>query len=303
MSSSIPPPPTRSPEPPPEPPRAPEESESSSTDEAPWPIWTVPAAFGAGLVVGILATAAVAGIGGASGSGTSTPAVNIVGDIVFDLSFVAAALYLAAMHGRVRPSDFGYRRIPPAVGLAVFLAAGVSYYVLTALYQTVVGLHGTDKLPKGLGVGTSTAALVGAAIFVCVVAPVAEEFFFRGFIFGALRRWHVRIAGRDLGTWAAAAVTGILFGLVHAGSAGSQYLIPLGFFGFMLCIVRWKTGSLYPCMALHSVNNALALGYNQLHWNAGEILGLVAGSVAVIAAITLPLARRATAPAGPAPAG
>ncbi len=29
-------------------------------------------------------------------------------------------------------------------------------------------------------------------------------------------------------------------------------------------------------MALHSVNNSLALGINQLHWNAGEILALVA---------------------------
>jgi membrane protease YdiL (CAAX protease family) len=295
MPSSIPPPRTRFEEPPPEPPPARE----PSAGEAPWPIWTVPAAFGAGLVVGVLATAAVAGVSRAAGSSSSTPAVNIIGDILFDLAFVSAAIYLAAMHGRVRPSDFGYRRISPALGVAVFLAAGASYYVLTALYQTIVGLHGTDKLPQGLGVGSSTAALVGAAIFVCVVAPVAEEFFFRGFIFGALRRWHIVVRRRDLGTWAAAVVTGALFGLVHAGSAGSQYLIPLGFFGFVLCIVRWKTGSLYPCMALHSVNNALALGYNELHWNAGEILGLVAGSVAVIAALTLPLAdgRRAPAPA------
>ena len=60
----------------------------------------------------------------------------------------------------------------------------------------------------------------------------------------------------------------------------------------MLCIVRWKTRSLYPCMALHSVNNSIALGYNELHWNGGEIIGLLAGSLAVIAAVTLPLASR-----------
>ena len=66
----------------------------------------------------------------------------------------------------------------------------------------------------------------------------------------------------------AAVITGILFGLAHTGSASSQYLVPLGFLGFVLCIVRWRTGSLYPCMALHSANNALALGVNQLSWNA-----------------------------------
>ena len=96
-----------------------------------------------------------------------------------------------------------------------------------------------------------------------------------GFIFGALRRWKIRFAGRDLGPWIAAIVTGILFGLAHTGSASPQYLIPLGFLGFVLCLVRWRTGSLYPCMALHSVNNALALGVNQLHWDALAILGLM----------------------------
>ena len=72
----------------------------------------------------------------------------------------------------------------------------------------------------------------------------------------------------------------------------------------MLCLVRWKTGSLYPCMALHSVNNSLALGVNQLHWNGGEIVALIAGGLAVVGAITLPLAGRSPAPppSSPAPA-
>ncbi|MBV9941510.1 MAG: CPBP family intramembrane metalloprotease [Solirubrobacterales bacterium] len=263
----------------------------------PWPIWTVPAAFAVGLLVGVLATTAVAGIGRAAGSSTDTPAVNIVGDIVFDLSFVVAALYLAGLHRRVKPSDFGYRRVAPRLAIGVFLAAGASYYVLTALYQAIFGLHGNEKLPRGLGIGQSTAALIGAAAFVCVVAPVAEEFFFRGFIFGALRRWHVKVRGHDLGTWAAAIVTGILFGLVHAGSTSARYLIPLALFGFVLCLVRWRTRSLYPCMALHSVNNSLALGIAQLHWAAGDVLALAVGSVALIAALTLPLAEDKPAPA------
>jgi membrane protease YdiL (CAAX protease family) len=59
----------------------------------------------------------------------------------------------------------------------------------------------------------------------------------------------------------------------------------------VLCLVRWRTRSLYPCIALHSLNNSLALGIGQLNWNAPEVLGLVAGSVAVVLAITLPLSR------------
>jgi membrane protease YdiL (CAAX protease family) len=170
----------------------------------------------------------------------------------------------------------------------------IAYYGLTAVYASIFKLHGTDKLPSDLGVTHSTAALVAASVFVCVIAPVAEEFFFRGFLFGALRRLPLSLAGRDLSVWVAAVLTGILFGLAHLGSAGLQYLVPLGFLGFVLCIVRWRTGSLYPCMALHSANNALALGVNQLSWSALEIVGLILASWLVVAAITLPLGVRSS---------
>jgi len=268
----------------------PSASGDDRSDEPPWPIWTAPAAILVGLVVGILGSVVVAGIGAAAGSSHTTPAVTLIGDIVFDLAFVVTALYFALTTGRqARPADFGYRRISVWLGLGAFCAAGAGYLLVTAAYQSIVKLHGTDKLPTDLGINTSTAALVGAALFVCVIAPICEEFFFRGFIFGALRKWHIKVHGRQIGTWIAAIETGILFGLAHTGSAAVQYLIPLGFLGFVLCIVRWKTRSLYPCMALHSVNNSIALGYNELHWTGGEILALVVGSIAVIAAVTLPL--------------
>jgi membrane protease YdiL (CAAX protease family) len=164
--------------------------------------------------------------------------------------------------------------------------------VVTALYAQLIHLHGTDKLPSELGVSKSTAALIAAALFVCVIAPIAEEFFFRGFIFMTLRRWKIMVGSHNIGVWVAAVITGILFGLAHTGSASSQYLIPLGFLGFVLCMLRWRTGSLYPGMALHSINNSLALGFNQLHWSAAAILGLMVASIAVIAAITGPLGAR-----------
>ena len=107
-------------------------------------------------------------------------------------------------------------------------------------------LHGTDKLPSELGATHSTAALVAAAVFVCAIAPMAEEFFFRGFIFGGLRNIPLRIGRFDGSPWLAAVITGILFGLAHTGSASSKYLIPLGFLGFVLCLVRWRTRLAVP---------------------------------------------------------
>jgi uncharacterized protein len=268
-------------------------AEVRADDIPPWQLWTAPAAILGGFAIGLVGTIVVGIIAAASGGNLTHPSagVSLLEDLVFDLSFVTAAIYLAARR-RATPSDFGFRLIPWKLGVGAFVLAGVSYYIVTAIYASLVHLHGTDKLPSELGVSKSTLALVGAAVFVCVIAPICEEFFFRGFVFGALRHWKIPFAGRDLGTVFAAIVTGILFGLAHTGSASSQYLIPLGFLGFVLCVVRWKTRSLYPCMALHSVNNSLALGVNQLHWNALEIFGLIASSLLLIASITVPLAQR-----------
>jgi membrane protease YdiL (CAAX protease family) len=272
---------------------APEEP-PAARDQPPWRVWTAPAAVAAGLALGVFGTIVVELIGQAGGSSAAhpTPAVSVIGDVVFDLGFVAAALYFASLQGRPRAADFGFRRVRLSLAVKAFAIAAVTYYGVTAIYASLLQLHGQDKLPSELGVGKSTAALVAAAAFVCVIAPIAEEFFFRGFFFGALRGWRIEIAGRNIGIWVAAAVTGILFGLAHTGSASSQYLIPLGFLGFVLCIVRWRTGSLYPCMALHSANNSLALGVTQLHWSAPAILGLVLGSWLLIAAVTGPLGWR-----------
>ena len=190
-------------------------------------MWTAPAAIVVGLVVGVLLSVVVAGIGAAAGSSSTTPAVTLISDVVFDLGFVVTALYFASANGRrPRPADFGYRRIALSVGVGAFLIAGLGYFIVTAIYQAIVKLHGTDKLPTDLGISTSTAALVGAAIFVCVIAPICEEFFFRGFIFGALRRWHIMVRGHNIGTWVAAVETGILFGIAHTGSASPAVPAP-----------------------------------------------------------------------------
>lgn len=291
-TSEVVPPASPPPEQPPEPPRR-------NPDEPPWAPWTAPAAIGVGFGLGIVVSIIVEVIAQAGGSSISNPtaAVSLIGDFLFDAAFVAAAIYFAALRNRVTPANFGFRLVPWRLGIGAVLLAGISYYLLTALYASLLHLHGNEKLPKELGVGKSTAALAAASVFVCVVAPMAEEFFFRGFIFGGLRRMRIAIGGREIGPWVAALITAVLFGLAHTGSAAPRYLVPLGLLGFILCLLRWRTRSLYPCMALHSVNNSLALGVSQLHWNGTEILALIVGSLGVIFAITSPLAGRSSVPA------
>jgi len=257
------------------------------------PYWTAVAAVLLGFAGGIFFSIFAQLIGGAFGASTSNPppAVNDISNYLFDAAFVGAALYLTVLRGWMGRAAFGYRRISLRGGLGGFVLAGGAYYIVTLIYSAVVNVHGTDRLPTDLGFRSSTADAILVSAFVCAVAPMAEEFFFRGFLFGVLRRMHVDFRGRELGPWVAAVIVGLVFGLAHYDSAQPQYLIPLGFLGFVLCILRWKTGSLYPGMALHSVNNCIALGVNEGHWNGGEIVALIVGSLALIALVTGPLSR------------
>ena len=265
-------------------------------DRTPWPLWIAPAGLVLGFVLATFGTIIVDAVAHSRGASLSNPgpAASIISDIVFDLCFVAAALWLTRWQGRVRAAEFGYRRIRWRTGITAVLLGAIGYYGVTAIYGALVKTNQTDKLPSDLGVTHSTAALIAASVFVCAIAPMAEEFFFRGFLFGTLRNIPLRIGRWDGGPWVAAVLVALLFGLAHLGSAPAVYLIPLAFLGFVLCMIRWRTRSLYPCMALHSANNALALGVNQLSWTVPAIVGLMLASWLVIAVVTGPLSARRT---------
>ena len=184
---------------------------------------------------------------------------------------------------RPRPWHFGLRRtrLGPAIGWS--LVAWLGFYAFTAAFVAALGLHPKeDSLPEELGVEGSAVALVAVAFLVAVVAPVAEEFFFRGFFFGALRNWR--------GLWPAAVLTGLVFGAIHAGSSDVAYLVPLAVFGLALCLLYARTRSLYPCIGLHCANNSVAFGVTQ-DWT-WEIPVLVAASIALIALGALAVERR-----------
>ena len=257
----------------------------------PWPWWVGPAGIALGLALGVMGDLGVGIVGAVAGASLThpPPAVNIVGSVVFDLGFVAAAVYVASRLGVLQLAQFGFRRAPLVRVLWMLPAVAVVYYVGTALYASALSLHGREQLPTGLGSPNDTAAMIGVGVFVTVLAPIFEEFFFRGFLFGALRSW---LASRSWGVWGAAGITGVCFGAAHAGSAAAKYLVPLGFLGFLLCVLRWRTGSLYPGMVLHSVNNSLAFGIDELHWSTAKVLLMAIGALAAIALIAGPLGWR-----------
>jgi membrane protease YdiL (CAAX protease family) len=236
-----------------------------------WPWWTAPLALVGGIVL-----AAVAGLVvdlpaiafGVDVTHSPTPSGLILADtFVQDLAFVLAAIYCARL-GRqaVRSWQFGLR--PPsagwrtATGLIVVLVA--AFIVLSLIWSEVFN-PGEDKLLNTLGSNEGTVQLLLSAALTCVMAPICEEFLFRGLIFTALRNWR--------GTLPAALITGLVFGGVHAGSAPALDLLPLAVLGFGLCLLYRQTGSLYPSIVAHSINNSIAFsGLEKWGWQAPVLL-------------------------------
>lgn len=91
-------------------------------------------------------------------------------------------------------------------------------------------------------------AFVANFAIIVFVAPVVEETTYRGLGFAAVRS--------SFGPLAAVLVTGLAFGLSH----GLLLALPvLTLFGVILGVVRWRTESLYPPIALHALFNGAAL--------------------------------------------
>lgn len=82
-----------------------------------------------------------------------------------------------------------------------------------------------------------------------VVAPVAEEFIFRGYIYGVLKRYG--------GTVVAMLVSAALFAAVHVHvpSLAGLFLLAI-----VLTVIYERTGSLWAPIAMHSAFNSIAVG-------------------------------------------
>ena len=118
-------------------------------------------------------------------------------------------------------------------------------YKFTTDQLPIVWLRSPELSPDLFGHGFER-VLNGLAIV--VVAPVAEEVFFRGFVLGGL------VAA--LGDLRAAVVSSALFAAMHV-SVGT--FIPLFAAGMLLAWLYLRTRSIWPPIAAHSAQNALAM--------------------------------------------
>jgi membrane protease YdiL (CAAX protease family) len=88
-----------------------------------------------------------------------------------------------------------------------------------------------------------------------VLAPLAEEFFFRGLV-------QTKLASALRSRWAAIALAGVFFGLVHGDQLAA--IAPLAVMGMILGFVYEYTGSLIGPILVHAVFNAKSLFWHFL---------------------------------------
>jgi membrane protease YdiL (CAAX protease family) len=213
----------------------------------PWPALTGVL----GLIFGILLTVVlimlVGGIYVAVGFDDPSDAASFdfVAIAVQSLALVGVALVLTSRMLRPTPFQFGFRR-PKISVVGPTLIAFFGYLAVAYVYALIAN-PAKDDLPQELGADQSTSLAIITGIFVIGVAPFVEEFFFRGFLYQSFRN--------EIGVWPAAIVSGVIFGGIHFKP---EYFVPLSALGILLAWLFEKTGSLWPCIAVHAINNTLA---------------------------------------------
>ena len=142
-----------------------------------------------------------------------------------------------------------------------FHSAGVrdfagAFFVILGMYpfNIVISYALISLFPQSADnvVTTFSAIMDGNVVSVFLVIAVApaicEEMLFRGLIYNSMKeKYRVSVA---------IAIVAVLFGIYHMSLVK---FIPTGLLGLVLCYVAYKTGSIFPSMMMHFINNALSV--------------------------------------------
>jgi CAAX protease family protein len=253
----------------------PEKPAGPAPDGGPrWPAWYAPAAFVTAVIAVFIVAAVVQVIVAATGHTlpSSGPGIALGGTLVQDVLLAGVAVLFASRIAPPKAGQFGLRAVPLGRAVGAAVAAYVAFLLFSVLYQALFHPHGKQTVAKDLGADNGGALLVLGAILVIVVAPMAEEFFFRGFFYRALRsRFSVLVA---------AVIDGVVFGAIHYTGAQTLSVIPvLAFLGFVFCMLYSYTGSIVPGIAVHAINNSISYSVT-VHSSSDVALALAAGMVA-----------------------
>jgi uncharacterized protein len=189
-----------------------------------------------------------------------TAGTFIIAALSTDIPMLLIVYVRLIMPGAVTWADLGLRPLPLDYVLRIGLAAGLAGLVIIDIIGSLlsqVGLRPNQLEQFQFVLNEGPVAFALLLIAAGVVAPFVEELFFRGFLFGLYRRRQP--------LWVAYIVSSLLFTILHlepnrmnlsqmAGLSAGIFLLAI-----MLAWLYQHTGSLYPGMVAHAVNNATGL--------------------------------------------
>ncbi len=138
-----------------------------------------------------------------------------------------------------RLSDFFAAAI---LSVGLFLFNMVLSFGLIALFP-----EGAQRVSDSFSAIMDGGALVNLLV-IALTPAVCEELLFRGVVFHSLKE--------KSRPFAAMVVTAAIFGAYHLSLVK---FIPTGLLGFALCYVVYRTGSIFPAMLMHFMNNACSV--------------------------------------------
>ena len=197
-------------------------------------------------------------------TGLSTVLAKLAGDakqaatVWYSSNFMGLAILAVVWFLALRNRNSGVASLGLTVPttprlMLVFMSAGAlgASLGLTALYSAIVNWLGATyivppEIPKDIIFPGLAAVLTYQAV--ALWTPITEEIFFRGFVYAGLVP--------RLGAGRAILASAIVFGGFHILPG---LIIPTFMTGLLLAWLYYKTGSIWPPIAVHAGQNALAL--------------------------------------------
>jgi len=175
--------------------------------------------------------------------------VALASTLLVEAAFLGTAVWFGARRYRRGWDVLGFCR--PLRGWWTPIAVLFGAYLVLGVYVAIMELSGlSDLTPQSTlpeDVFDNPFALPLAGVLALLAAPLAEETFFRGFLFPGLRnRW---------GTMRAALASSLLFALLHF-NVGS--IVPFTVIGMLLAWAYLVSGSLWMAISAHFAFNAIS---------------------------------------------
>jgi len=205
--------------------------------------------------------------------------IGRMGDLSIETRLALNAILTAAIFGglpllivlwrRVSISSaFQFRR-PGALAILGAVIAGaaawpLAHEVVLLLKNAGIASIGDEQMQRAHGIIDAWKKVPFAVRLICIaiVPAIFEELCFRGFLLGAIRRKTTPLA--------AIVITALAFGVFHilvAGTLAIERLAPSTLLGLILGWIAFRTGSVFPGMVFHILNNGTIIAlaeYEQL---------------------------------------